>query len=1388
MSITQFCDKKRLNTQDRLKLFVCVCQAVHHAHQKGIIHRDIKPSNVMVTLHDGHPVPKVIDFGIAKATNRRLTEKTLFTHYAQIIGTPEYMSPEQAEMTDLDVDTRTDVYSLGVLLYELLIGKPPFEVDYLRSKGYAEIQRIIREEEPTKPSTRISTLGDALLDIADLRGTTPDALRRLMRADLDWIVMKALEKERVRRYDSARELSSDIERHLKHEPVMAGPPGTWYCAKKFLRRRRTLALTTVAVAVALALGIAVSTSLFEIQANRDRQLTTVQRLHAKGRYQVALREIENSFLNKSGDAKVQLLCARLLYNVGRKSEAQGRLERLLDSPPDVAGAAYDLLARITLSTDPTQAQAHREQAGSLLPLTADGHALRALTAATPDEALRWLDQSLVLDQRHYDSREARALVYYGMRNYEDMRVDAEAITLLRPEDYLGYALRAVALRELDALDQALSDHNRAIELCNVETDSPVLLDQRQETYWRLGDYEAALRDARQCVVLDPQSPEYRASLIKILFKLKQYDKAKQELDHLARQGANHAWLVEMSKYMSDAICAGESLEIPADILEDWSGNWVSPGLLLPSIADLYQTLHMRATRLVRDSRDVSSWSPDGRQLVYTRSESYRWDDEALPSIRSTASGRGKGIEVRDLNTGRTRVLVAFGSRPTWSPDGRFIAFERSSSIYRGSEEIWLIPAQGGTPRRIVAGNCPGWTNHPTRLYYVSPQEEMLCYVDVGDPTLTPTQVAPCPGWHAQVSPDERFLAHTVAGELSIVELGTNEEQVKWVVPGPGWNFLRWSPDGREISLGVGWIQEVPSGLWIFDMERRQGRHVLEPMALSRNWSPQRSRVAVDLGYPMKEIWLTEVDPNLPTWEALGGAQTRAEYLRGNWQKALQFYQGPGAYSMPRFLRNASAIAANQCEWGEYEGALWTAQQITELPEVQGTLSEAKALAYMAMSLAHLERHEEARQTLERLRLICAVGDTTDETCLYEAEKVLAAQDSTLVSLWEFIQDGHPDQALDLLEAVGVALATRAQAEAVQSAGQALARTFYQSAQEARHQGDEPRVVLAAYEAALRADPNHVPALRDCAFLLATCSDAGLRDGAKARRYAQRACEINAYEDHSCLVSLAAAAAECGDLPEAIKWQQQALKQLPEEWSSHEPLARLKLYESDQHLHIDRVEPLVACWPFTATDAEGEFVQDASGHGLQGRLRGNAKIVTDPDRGQVLSLDGQGDAMECDHHARFNFVDEISMSMWIKAKALDKFQQAIITKGDHTWEFLRRPFGNMVGFHCQGLDVQSNIWGVLVGNKDIDDDQWHHLVGVYNGMKICQYVDGELDTSAPARGRINLDNGSVYVGKSSRFSFCDWNGWIDDVRIYNRALSVTEIEALYSGRDPLSQGE
>ncbi len=281
--ITEYCDKNKLTTQERLKLFAIVCQAVQHAHTKGIIHRDIKPSNILVTLHDGIPVPKIIDFGVAKATNQQLTDRTLFTSINQFVGTPLYMSPEQAEMSGLDVDTRSDIYSLGVLLYELLTGTTPFDRQRFHAAALDEVRRIIRDEEPQKPSTRVSSMGDSNATVSAQRSTDPVKLKQVLRNELDWIVMKTLEKDRTRRYETASALVAEVNRYLNGEPVEACPPSTTYRLRKFVLRHRMAATVATAFLLLILGSAAVAWWLYgDAKQSRDNAVAA-QRLSLKER-------------------------------------------------------------------------------------------------------------------------------------------------------------------------------------------------------------------------------------------------------------------------------------------------------------------------------------------------------------------------------------------------------------------------------------------------------------------------------------------------------------------------------------------------------------------------------------------------------------------------------------------------------------------------------------------------------------------------------------------------------------------------------------------------------------------------------------------------------------------------------------------------------------------------------------------------------------------------------------------------------------------------------------------------------------------------------------------------------------------------------------------------
>jgi eukaryotic-like serine/threonine-protein kinase len=291
--ITKYCDEKHLPLRERLELFIQVCQAVQHAHQKGIIHRDIKPNNVLVAEYDHHAIPKVIDFGVAKATAQKLTELTMFTEFGQVLGTMEFMSPEQAKLNQLDIDTRSDIYSLGVLLYELLSGSTPFEGKRLHEAAFDEMLRIIREEEPPKPSTRLSTT-DQLPSIAANRGSEPAKLGGLLKGELDWIAMKALEKDRNRRYQTASAFADDLHNYLTDQPVAACPPSSAYRLKKFVRRNKSSVVAASAVSAAVIAGLVVASIGFYqarrearnvriVGARADRTLAAIVNSEGKGK-------------------------------------------------------------------------------------------------------------------------------------------------------------------------------------------------------------------------------------------------------------------------------------------------------------------------------------------------------------------------------------------------------------------------------------------------------------------------------------------------------------------------------------------------------------------------------------------------------------------------------------------------------------------------------------------------------------------------------------------------------------------------------------------------------------------------------------------------------------------------------------------------------------------------------------------------------------------------------------------------------------------------------------------------------------------------------------------------------------------------------------------------
>jgi serine/threonine protein kinase/tetratricopeptide (TPR) repeat protein len=1111
VSITEFCDKNNLSTRERLELFISVCQAVHHAHQKGIIHRDIKPSNVMVTLHDGKPVAMVIDFGIAKATNQRLTEKTVFTRYAQMIGTPEYMSPEQAEMSGLDVDTRTDVFSLGVLLYELLTGSTPFDSEYLLSKGYEGLLRTIREEEPTRPSTKLSTSGEALTDIAKHRRTSPEALCKLIRTDLDWIVMKTLEKDRNRRYDSVSEFVADIKRHLNNEPVLAGPPSTIYRIRKFVKRRRGLVTAVAAVGVVVLAALVFSTAMF-LKAERARSETELVSDFFTDDFLASIYPEKT----KGQEVTVRYILDNAVKDIDTKLEASPLSEAKVR---ETIGLAYEKLGDYAAAEPHLQRvlQIRRESLGRRDPAT--------LAAMNNLGWLYWY-------RGRYD--DAEPLLKEAMETRTRVLGEAHPDTLQSMSN-LGWLY---GMRRIDGqVSKAMSLHTRVLEIGRnvLGEEHPVML---------------------------------------------------QSMCDLALE---YAGVRQLNK--AEAL-ATKGLEISRRVL----GN------------EHESTLYYMNTL---------AW-------VYGHEKRY---DEAMSLAREALQTARKVVGEEHLTT------------------------------------VWALNLVG----------CL----HVQQGHYDDAMEPLTQSVEISQ----------------RLFGDSHALTQ----------------------------FFRL----RLVDLYVA---------------RRQ--------------------------YP-------ELDRLLLRSYEIGHRTQGEDHL----------YTSVFKHGLLERLPELDMVVAAQYDQGQYSGVLATFAHVQNIRTVLGLKPNPFELALLAMSQQRLGHENDAQAALRQLRQMCESGDHTyEEKRFYEAEQLAARDDETLCQAWKLLECGRLNEALNIVPTLHQASGDRTpmSTDGPKSLAKALARAFCVRAAETEARG-RYRETLSIYESALGADPNHVPLLDRLAWLLATCPVEELRNGAQAVEIATRACELSGWEDAGCINTLAAACAGAGDFLTAAQRQKTAIDLLPDRDGGSlraDYVGRLRLYEAGRPYHSRSTLPMVAWWKLDEV-ADG-ITADASGNGLDGRLMGDAEIVTDPQRGNVLSLGGRG-YVDCGSDTAFDITGPITVAAWINVGVFDAGHQTVIAKGDRAWR-LHRDFGNdTMSFDCPGLSVLGNGWSSLPGTTIANDARWHHFVGVYDGTMIYLYVDGELDASSTATGRLRTDGAPVFIGANSQVAERGWKGMIDDVRIYDYALSEVEIKALYAGR-------
>jgi len=1435
--ITEYCDTEKLTVEQRLKLFMQVCEGVQHAHQKGIIHRDIKPSNILVSIEADKAMPKIIDFGVAKALSQPLTDRTLYTEQGQFIGTPEYMSPEQAELTHQDIDTRSDIYSLGVVLYELLTGVLPFDPKTLREGGVDHIRHVIREEEPKTPSTRLSTLsGEDSTKVAKRRHVDLCSLQRKLRGDLDWITLKTLEKDRTRRYGSVSEFNADINRHLNNEPILARPPSTVYKIEKFVRRNRVKVIAAAVVAAVLVVGLIISMTMYlqkkhaldtlaklETAVESDRNLSTVQKLYAEGRYQAALTEIETYLQRKDAVPKARFLRAHLLFELDRFDDSANELNELLSEKPEIAGAAHYLLARIYMGSDPNKAKEHQQLGESLLPQTAEAYSLRGMTTSTPEETIQWLSRAVELDPSHYPSRKARALAYYALKDHRKMAEDVEAIIVMRPKDSLGYSLRAIARREMGRFDDAINDHNRAIEICDVRSELAELHNQRRETHLRMADYQAALKDAQRCVELDPNEPVYRFNVFTALVSSGKYDAAEDEYRKTIRLGPPSQWQQQLQqlqqqwpeqwqeylqqwkqwqqqqfktwamRYVFEILGSGQPFELPADITTDM------PFSVMQEAADYCNKLKTKAVRLVPSIFGQTSWSPDGKQLAYGRTDQYAWQPKALGTGAPAIYG-SSGIEILDIASGATRLLVSSGKDPAWSSDGKYIAFVREPY----EEEIWLIPVAGGEPRRLAVGHWPNWARDSKRLFFHSYADKALYSISIDDPAAKPERIIDCPGDYPWVSPDEKYIAYAVGSELRIVEISSGQVVTRWVAPGPERGLLvKWSPDGKEIFLAG--FHDSDLGLWCFDVQRKDAWQIIDTPAMMGVRSPDRSRMTFELRQNFGEIWLAKLDPDIPTYQALAPVLTRDEFLTHRYEHYIRAAKvdaldESSQIYLDRFIQMLATLGTNQYRQANYENAVVTLTRADELLSASTNKSDPCDVAHIAMSLHQLGRQQEAQDALNHLRLLFDDEEYADQvSCLCEAEMLFAGKDSKVYLVWECIETGKLQEVSQLIDELRSQPSQDTQiAACLKSAARVLARAYCNRGQKTEKRGDYSKVI-SDYEAALRAEPDCAMAFNDLAWLLATCPDANFRDGTKAIDNSTKACELTNWKNHKYLSTLAAAYAEVGDFDAATKWQKKAIELLANDkriilQASYE--LRLKMYQSGKRFHKD----LIGWWKFDGN------ATDSSGYQNHGSEIGNPTYV-DGIRGQALALSGNGDhVLVADIGAHLNGLDALTICLWVKcnATAIDKGFIIFEDPQDNDNRSMRYDaagvFGGGTNLIKCGVTTDSpegppNWPGrqQLESSDNTQTSKWQHLTMTWSsGNLVKLYINGVENTpkwydpvtvgSLTGYTKLIIAKGGKDIGNMS------WNGLIDDVRIYNYALSPAKIKALYEGKEPRREKE
>jgi WD40 repeat protein/tetratricopeptide (TPR) repeat protein len=1541
MSITKYCDREKLSIEKRLKLFLQVCYAVQHAHHKGIIHRDIKPSNILVSVQDDRPVPKIIDFGVAKAVTQPLTEHTLYTKHNQLLGTPEYMSPEQMDIDNRDIDTRADIYSLGVVLYELLTGVLPFDHDALRNKGFLEVQRILREEEPPHPSIRLTSLGQEAKTIAERRHTQVVTLARRLHRELEWIPLKAMRKNRSRRYRSASELADDIQKYLDGAPLIAGPETAIYRVKKFVRKHAGSVATVALVAAVIVLGLVVSTALY-FRAEKAFQKEAVARTQAE---EAKSAEAKQRQIAEDETKRAKELAEnqrkQLYFNRVALAEATyrhghiGHVYRLLETcPEDLRGWEWYRLNhisdqslitikrrgsfRVFFSPDGKRVVSggrdHNikiwdSETGAEL-MTIHGHQLgvtawfspdgKRIVSSSNDDTIRVWDAAsgeeltiihtcgieLGSASVSSDGRRIVSALEDGTIKVWDAASGEELISFQSGhEDYVlsvvfspngkhivsGSVDKTIKVWDASTGDEFMTLQGHKNVICSVafSPDGKRIVSGSGDTTIKMWDASTGaelmtLRGHRSTV----KSVGFSSDGERIVSSgswdnmIKVWDAESGEELMTLRGHRGHISWASLSPDGERVVSCGDDATIKVwDVSRDTekiplyghkeavNSIAFSPnGQFIISGGDdgtvkIWDTITACEVATLRGHKGgVSSvaFSPDGRRIV--------------------SGGRSDTVKVWDVGTGNEMMTLrghaGAVSPASFSPDGKCIVTGSKDKTLK----IW--DSATGTELMTLHGHkrgvwCVAFSPNGKRIVSGSDDEKVKIWdAETGDELMTLPGHKYCV-YSVSFSPDgkriissgfynikvwdvatgaELMTLRTIADCVAfspdgkrIISSGTYDMTVKiWdaetgaeviTLRGhTGTGPVAFSPDGRTVALGS-WDGDIT--LWEsaslvagYGPRRTAGvaRKVVDQLQKEYNfYSEVINRLKLDntldrtvqslaLQIANARQWEDAQKLNKESWEVVRLPGGNIESYQSALKKAKK------AKDMePDNWSTLNALGAAQYRVEAYQDALTTLTNSDKIYSNTHEKPHPENMAFTAMLLHQLGRDEEAQVAIGKFRTLFEdeqfAKDSKLQGLLIEAEKLFAGENTKLHTVWGYIEAGKLDEAVKLIKEIR-SLSEQQDtkiAKGIKCAAKWLGRIYYKRAKNARPSNMYAKI-FEDYETAVAVDLEHAEAFNNLAWLRTTCPAAEFRDVSRAVEAATRACELTNWQNHNYLSTLAAAYSETGDFTSAAKWQEKAIDLLPENEMAKQQAnyeERLKLYKSDKPYHQGSLwsfsdGELLAWWTFD--EAEDGKVMDSSGNGLLGALMGNAKIISDPERNNVLSLDGES-YVDCGKNPAFDITGSLTVACWIKVGKFDKGWPSVISRGEYIWGLAKDRGKNGAIFWCSFVRYDNSLWagsgnirGVPTGGRlEVNDGQWHHLTGVYDGKKIYLYVDGVLDDYTNVRGILSTADYPLYIGKDARAkaSGSEFNGLIDDVRIYSYALSQTEIAAL-SVKKPINQ--